>query len=89
VKGELANSAVAMAERAALGHVLAHDLVAALGHPRDVVQLPLGIEAQTDHADAQLAPHLLDLIQMLVHLGAGIVQVFKRGAGQLDLSTRL
>ncbi|KZS00494.1 Uncharacterized protein APZ42_003179, partial [Daphnia magna] len=42
------------AERAALGHILAHDLVAALGHPGDVGACPFRVEAQPQHAGAEL-----------------------------------
>ena len=72
-----------------LGHVVAHDLVAALGHPRDVLAPPLRIEAQAEQADAQLAADCLHLVQVLVHLGAGLVDGLQRRAGQLELPARL
>ena len=40
------------AELADLGHVAAHDLVAALGHPGDVLAAPFRLEAHAQHADA-------------------------------------
>ena len=70
-------------------HVAAHDPVAALGHPGNVLAAPLGLEAQAEHADAERGGDRAHLIEVLVHLAAGLVQGLDRGAGQLDLAARL
>ena len=76
-------------ERPPLRHVVAHDLVAALGHPRDVVPLRARVEAESDQADAELSRHLLHLGEMGVHLVAGLVDGFQRRARQFQLPARL
>ena len=71
-----------------LGHVFAHDLVAALGHPRHVGKRPFRIVAETEEADVHFAGDFLHLVQVLVHLATGLVDVLKGGAGKLDLAGR-
>ena len=77
------------AERADLGHVVAHDLVTALGHPGDGGAWPFGVEAHAQHGHAQGSGHLAHLVQMGVHLAAGLVQRLQRGTTQLELAARL
>ena len=77
------------AELALLGHVLAHDLVAPLGHPVDVLARPLRREAQADEARADLARDLLDLVEVLLVLVRRLVQGLERRARQLELAARL
>jgi hypothetical protein len=77
------------AEVAALGHVLAHDLVAALGHPRHLVATPLGLEAHAEEAELQFLRDRLDLGEVLVGFAAGFVDVFERRAGEFELAGRL
>ena len=70
-------------------HIFAHDLVAALGHHRNFVAPPVGREAEPQKADAVLAAHLSHLRQMVVQLGAGLMQRFQRRPRQLELATGL
>ena len=77
------------AEIALLGHVVAHDAIAALGHPGDVVAPPFGLEAEPEHADAERLGDRAHLVEMLVHLRAGLVQGLDRRARQLELAARL
>ena len=72
-----------------LGHVAAHDPVAALGHPRDLVAPPLGLEAHAQHADRQRLGDLLHLVEVGVHLAAGLVQRLQRRAAELELAAGL
>ena len=76
-------------ERAPLGHVVAHDPVAALGHPGDLVAPGAGVEAEPDQPDAELARHLLHLGEMGMHLVAGLVDGFQRRARQFELPAGL
>src|SRR5690606_894560 len=66
------------AELAPGRHVATHDPVAALGHPGDVLAPPLGLEADAEHADAERGGDRAHLIEMLVHLAAGLVQGLDR-----------
>ena len=77
------------AQTALLRHVLAHDLVAPLGHPGDRLARPLGLEAEAKHADAQGLGDLPHLGQVSMHLVAGLVDRLERRAGQLELAARL
>ena len=77
------------AELALLGHVLAHDLVAALGHPVHVGARPFRSEAETDEGGTDLARHRLDLVDMLGVLRRRLVQGLERRAGKLELAARL
>ena len=73
-------------EAALFRHVVAHDPVAALGHPRHVGALPFRIEAQADQAGAHLFGHRFGLGQVGVDLVAGLVDVFQRRAGEFELA---
>ena len=77
------------AQLALLGHIGAHDVIAALGHDGDVLAPPQGVEAQPQEAEIQLVRDLLDLHQVLAGLVADVVNVLQRGARQFELSARL
>jgi hypothetical protein len=77
------------AEVALLGHVFAHDLVAPLGHPGDVLARPLGVEAQAHGRDVHRPHDLADLVQVGVHLAAGVVDGLQGRARELHLAARL
>ena len=77
------------AEIALLRHVIAHDAVAALGHPGHVLAPPFRIEAEADQAGAQLPGYLFGFGQVGVDLVAGPVNGFQRRAGQFELPARL
>ena len=74
------------AETADLGHVLAHDLVAALRHPRHLVAPPLGLEAHAQETQAKLVSDLAHLAQMAADFLAGLVDGLQRRAGQFQLA---
>ena len=76
-------------ERTDLGHVLAHDLVAALGHPRHLVAAPLRLEAHAEEAQPHAVGDRAHFFQMRVHLAAGLMDRLQRRAGQLQLTGRL
>ena len=76
------------AEPALFRHVVAHDAVAALRHPRHLVAPPFRVEAEPDHAEPELVANLAHLAQMLVHLVAGLMHGFERRAAQLELPAR-
>jgi hypothetical protein len=69
------------AELALLRHVLAHDLVATLGHPVHVLAPPLRCEAKADEGRADLARDLVDLVDVLLVLGRRLVQRLERRTG--------
>ena len=69
-------------------HVIAHDPVARLGHPRNVFAPPFRIEAEPEHAEPEFVANLTHLAQMLVHLVAGLMHAFERRAAQFELSAR-
>src|SRR5690606_19487245 len=50
---------------------------------------PLGLEAETHGGDVQRPRHLADLVEVVVHLGAGVVDRFQRRAGELELAAGL
>src|SRR5436853_2605269 len=66
-----------------------HDLVAALGHPGQLVAALVGPHAEAEEAQAELVADLLDLLEMASGLGAGLVKVPERGSGKLELPSRL
>ena len=70
-------------------HVITHDPVARLGHERDFVPLPFRVEAEPEHAEAELVANLAHLAEVLVHLVAGLMNGLERGAAQLELAARL
>ena len=69
-------------------HVVAHDGVAVLRHPRHVVASPFWVEAHSHHGDAQLLADAADLLQMFADFGAGLMDGLHRRARQLDLAAR-
>ena len=77
------------AELALLGHVVAHDLVAPLGHPVHVLARPFRREAQADEARADLARDLLHFVEMLFVLLGRLVHGFERRAREFELAARL
>ncbi len=68
------------------GMWLQHDRVAALGHDRQLGARLVGPHAQAEKADAQLVADRLDLLQVAAGLGAGLVQIVERRAGELELA---
>ena len=74
---------------ALLRHVIAHDGVAGLGHPRHVGAPPFGDEADAEHAGLQIRADPFCLGKMRVHLVACLVQGFELGARELELAARL
>ncbi len=73
----------------ALGHVIAHDPVATLGHPGHILAPPLGLETDTKKAQAQRFGHGLDFLQVDLGFTAGLVDILQGRAGQFQLSCRL
>ena len=73
-------------EAADLGHVVAHDLVAALGHPRHFVATPFRLEAHAEEAEPEFVGDRLHFLQMAAHLGAGLVDVLQRCAREFELA---
>ena len=65
-----------MAEIALGWHVGAHDLVATLRHPMNVLAAPFRVEAEPDDAGADFLANFLNLGKVLVNFGAGLVQCF-------------
>src|SRR5690606_3386333 len=66
-------------------HVAKHDVIPAFGHDRQLVAALVGPHAESEEADAALLADRLDLLEMAARLGAGLVQVIERSAGQLKL----
>ena len=78
------------AQAADLGHVGAHDLVAALGHHRDLRRaVQVGRVAEAGEAEAQLLADHRDLGQVLADLLADVVHALQRRAGQFELAAGL
>ena len=77
------------AQRPDLGHIGAHDVIAALGHDRDLLSGPQRVETGAQEADADLIGDLLDLHQVLAGLVADVVDGQERRARQLQLAARL
>ncbi|KAG1254252.1 hypothetical protein G6F68_010943 [Rhizopus microsporus] len=76
------------AQRADLGHVRTHDLVAALRQPRHFIALPLRLEAHAEEAQLQFAGHLRHFVQMGAGFHAGLVDGLQRRTGQFQLAGR-
>src|SRR3546814_10892490 len=57
--------------------------------PRHVLAAPFRIESQADHAGADLAADDPDLVEMLVHLAAGLMDGLELRARQLELPAGL
>ncbi len=76
------------AEIALLGHILGHDLVAPLGHHRDIGAAPFWLHAEAGHGDAHLLTHLAHLLEMGADLNTGLMDGFQRRARQFELPAR-
>ncbi len=76
------------AQPALLGHIGAHNVVAALGHDRDFLARPQGVEADAQEAQVQLIRDLLDLHQVLAGFRTDVVDRLQRGTRQFELSAR-
>ena len=76
-------------EAADLGHVVEHDLVAALGHDRQLGAGLVGPHADAEEAKPELLADRLALLEMAAGFGAALVEVFERRARQLELARRL
>ncbi len=76
------------AKLADLGHVVAHDLVAAFRHPRHFVAPPLGLEAHAEEAEPQFVGDAADLFQMAGDFAAGVMDGVELAAGQFELAGR-
>ena len=72
-----------------MGHVAAHDAVAALGHDRHVFEARGRVIAQAEKARADFVGDFADLVQVYVHFGAGFVEAFQRRAGEFELAAGL
>ena len=72
-----------------LRHVVGHDLVAALGHHRDLRARPGRRHAEPEKADAERRRDLAHLRQMRHQLGLGLVHGLDRRARQFELPARL
>ena len=66
-----------------------HDRVAALGHDRQLGAGLVGPHAEAEEAEAEPVADRLDLVEMAAGLGAGLVEVLERRAGQFELAGRL
>ena len=76
-------------ERTDLGHVISHDLVPPLRHPVDVIAFGGRMEADADKAHAEIFPDAFNLVEMLMHLAAGLVNRLELSAGKFHLPTGL
>ena len=75
------------AEGADARHVVEHDLVAALGHDRQLGAGLVGPHAEAEEAEAELrSPTALHLLQVAAGLGAGLVEILERRARKLELA---
>ena len=74
------------AHRADARHVAAHDVVAALGHDRQLGAGLVGPHAEAEEADAEALARLLDLGEVAAGLGAGLVQGLERRAREFELA---
>src|SRR3546814_8890485 len=63
-----------------------HDLVAPLGHARQVGARLVGPHAEAEEAEAGFGADFLDLFQMAAGLGAGLVKIFERRAREFELA---
>ncbi len=70
-------------------HVVGHQLVAPLGHHRHLLVRPDRRGAQTNETDTDLIRDRLHVLEMFVHLVAGLVDCLKRCARQLQLTAGL
>src|SRR3546814_5908505 len=73
------------AETADARHVIEHDLVAPLGHDRQFGARLVGPHADAEETEPEFGADFLHLLQMPAGLGAGLVEVFERGAGAFEL----
>ena len=72
-----------------LRHVPEHDLVAPLGHDRQLVAALVGPHAEPEEAEAEPVADRLALLEVTRRLGAGQVQIGERRARQFELAGRL
>ncbi|MCY1230895.1 hypothetical protein D9M72_433280 [compost metagenome] len=72
-----------------LGHVAAHDAIARFRHARCLGEGPLRAAADAEETDAERFGDFAQNRQMLVRFLAGLVQVFERRSGKLELAARL
>ena len=63
-----------------------HDRVAALGHDRQLGAGLVGPHAEAEEAEAEAVADRLALLEVPRRLGAGLVEVLERRAGQLELA---
>src|SRR5690606_34730170 len=76
-------------EAATAGQVPAHDLVAPLGHPRDLLPRGPRMVAGGEPGEAEPLRDRVELAIVLGELGAGLVDVALGRAGELELATGL
>ncbi len=74
---------------ALLGHILAHNLITAFGHPPDIFAARLGIEAEAQYSGADLFADRLHFIEMGMHFAASLMDRLQHGSGKLELTARL
>src|SRR3546814_10826103 len=65
--------------------MIEHDLVAPLGHDRQFGARLVGPHADAEETEPEFGADFLPLLQMPAGLGAGLVEVFERGAGDFEL----
>ncbi|MBS1269977.1 MAG: hypothetical protein MAG794_00929 [Gammaproteobacteria bacterium] len=68
-------------------HIVPHNAVAALGHPRYPIAAPFRLKADPDESHVEWVGDRLYLGQVPVHFGARSVHVLQRFAGQLQLTS--
>ena len=69
-------------------HVLPHDPVAPLGHPRHVLTAVERSETQAEEDDAELLGDFLALVQVGIHLATGFMERLQGRAGEFHLAAR-
>ena len=74
------------AELADPRHVAQHDVVAALGHDRQIGAGLVRPHAEAEEAEAEPVADRLALLEVAAGLGAGFVEVLERRAGQFELA---
>jgi hypothetical protein len=73
-------------ERTHARHVAEHDVVAPLGHDRQLGARLVRPETHAEEADAKRIANLLHLREMAAGFGAGLVQIIERRARKLELA---
>src|SRR3546814_10240965 len=69
--------------------MIEHDLVAPLGHDRQFGARLVGPHADAEETETEFGADFLHLLQMPAGLGAGLVEVFERRAGEFELARGL